>query len=240
MTELKLEGVELNEYSLLKINEDGKEKIFHLNRDDTIIPDFYAQLTPNNPSIKLEDGIYVNGRIDAAAGKKEIPIIPSTNIQRIKADNYFWSEVEVAPAQMVYEGGFNIAEPCDVKAGKFFLSQSGIEQGTLAESISDLANTVWVIKTEINTADLLDSGMTKNYDLSFFCEKEEFEHLYLENNRSYGPVLKYGNGNRISKYVTAFSNKWNNESLRTIEIKGGQDTTNKYLIAWLQDNAIRL
>lgn len=249
MSEVKLENVNLNEDSLLRVIDGGEEKIFHLDRDDNIIPDFYYQLSPENPSIKLEEGIYVDGKIEASAGKKEIPIIPTADIQRVKAEGYFWDEVEVAPAQMVYEGGHDVAEPCDVRAGKYFLSMSGIEQGTMEGSLDDLTDTVWCFNDNVEVSGLVGAVTAysnRNFNINFVTDddKGEFEHLYLENTYANGDTFKYGNGLRLSKYVLAYSSHtgWTSENnrWRVIRITGGNDVTNKYLIAWLLTNATKM
>ena len=245
------------------------------------IPDFYAQVTPEVPSVEL-NGNYVNGRVDAAHGVKEIPILPSTSIQKVKPEGYYWDEVEIAPAQMIYDNApSEVAGPNDVKLGKWFLSQNGIEQGTYFTSLmdkvirengtyiadddkadgyhsvqvevpgqlDDLTGTCWIFKDNVNVSDLVggvSAYSNRNYNINFITDddKGEFEHIYLESTHAYGDTFKYGNGLRLSKYISVYDSHsgWNqmNQRWRPIRITGGSDATNKYLIAWLLTNAVRV
>lgn len=99
---------------------------------------YYTQITPGgNNQVTLQDGYYSNSTIAAAAGSYTIPIFPSTSMQTLTADGYYWTSVEVLPAQSIYDGAIvDIATASDVVQGKWFLSENGIEEGSYTPSSS--------------------------------------------------------------------------------------------------------
>ena len=99
---------------------------------------YYTQITPGgNNQVTLQDGYYSNSTIAAAAGSYTIPIFPSTSMQTLTADGYYWTSVEVLPAQSIYDGAtVDIATASDVVQGKWFLSENGIEEGSYTPSSS--------------------------------------------------------------------------------------------------------
>ena len=115
--------------------------------------------------------------------------------------------------------------------------------------IRDLTNTTWIFNEEVNVSDLVgavSANSNRNYNLNFLTDdgKGEFDHVWLETTHGEGETFKYGKGIRLSKYLSVYSSHigWNrdNQRWRTVEIKGGKDATNRYLIAWFLTNATRI
>jgi hypothetical protein len=122
-------------------------------------------------------------------------------------------------------------------------------QVEVPSQLDDLTGTCWIIKDNVNVSDLVgavSAYSNRNYNINFITDddKGEFEHIYLESTHAYGDTFKYGNGLRLSKYISVYDSHsgWNqmNQRWRPIRITGGSDATNKYLIAWLLTNAVRV
>lgn len=128
-----------------------------------------------------------------------------------------------------------------------------------ADTITNLTNTTWTINNSVpyssysqlnmgtdNILNLNISFTSNNSQysvLSFYTgldfDDHEYKYLgfaYTNNNQNpytqvYSIFVNYSNTS------TVLSSSWLNDNYKTIEITGGTDVTNTYLISWLQNNA---
>lgn len=150
--------------------------------------------------------------------------------------------------KLISEIQISAPNPADIRKGVSIYGSIGTLEFPDGQ-LYDLTGTCWIFNEEVNVSDLVgavSAYSNRNYNINFITDddKGEFEHIYLESTHAYGDTFKYGNGLRLSKYISVYDSHsgWNrdNQRWRSIRITGGSDATNKYLIAWLLTNAVRV
>lgn len=109
-------------------------------------------------------------------------------------------------------------------------------------ALTDLRGTKWYLNETLNYEG------SSTYSIDFICDSVTYNEIGIQNEAGvylefimdsdggYEYLLAY----TVSMYDAPDNTGWRSDTYRTIEIVGGADTTNAYLISWLESNATLL
>lgn len=106
--------------------------------------------------------------------------------------------------------------------------------------ITDLTGTKWEFNSLIYSDQLYYEGYS-TFILQFNSDEKSFNALVFSYDESFDSVnLIYRRNSGDTQVYDQGAITWAKQSYRTIEITGGDDTTDTNLISWIQSNATQI